>query len=39
MKTIEIQIHDVLVVIHYNKLPMKEDLEEACIKFIQAIEK
>lgn len=39
MKTIEMMIDNIIVVIHYNDLPKKEDIEEACIQFIKAVDK
>lgn len=39
MKTIEMMIDNIFVVVHYNDLPKKEDIEEACIQFIKAVDK
>ena len=39
MKTIEMMIDNIFVVVHYNDLNKKEDIEEACIQFIKAVDK
>lgn len=39
MKTIEMKIENILIVIHYNDLPDPKDIEAACIQFIRTVEK
>ncbi len=39
MKTIEMQINNVVVVVHYNDIPEQKDIEAACIQFIRTVEK
>lgn len=37
MKTIEMDIDNVLVIIHYNELPEHKVIEDACIQFMNDV--